>query len=197
MTVWKFKPYADAKHAGQRESGEGLSLRVSGGLVWRCEPLLEWTRVAVRNLVVEHAAFGRAPAPVVCGKVGLNAVRSKRLFGWVLSEILFLTLPAAPAGKMPAYQLERGKRICIALTKNMPERAVKINKKESLFTMESGSLKEELSLKYHSFLVCVTSTIREISYFDYREHSSHIEISSCAFKKREENFSLSSNSPSQ
>ena len=79
----------------------------------------------------------------------------------------------------------------------MPERAVKINKKESLFTMESGSLKEELSLKYHSFLVCVTSTIREISYFDYREHSSHIEISSCAFKKREENFSLPSNSPSQ
>lgn len=30
MTVWKFKPYADAKHAGQRESGEGLSLRVLG-----------------------------------------------------------------------------------------------------------------------------------------------------------------------
>ena len=146
--------------------GEGLSLRVSGGPVWSvdlCWSAPEWQSGTWWRNMQPSGALQHLWSP---WEGGAEPGQEQALV-WMGALGDPVPDPAcSPSGKNACLPTERGKRVCIALTKNMPESAVKINKKESLCTMESGSLKEELSLKYHSFLACVTSTIREISYFD-------------------------------
>lgn len=81
---------------------------------------------------------GRTPAPVISvGRVGLNPIRSKRSV-WIGALRDPVPDPAcSPSGKTPAYQVRGESARLYSVDKKICQRAVKINKKESLFTMES------------------------------------------------------------
>ena len=71
-----------------------------------------WTGVAVRNLVVACSLWARSSTCGLCGKVGLNPVRSKRsVWLGVLGDPV--PDPAwSPSGKNTCLPSERGKSIC-------------------------------------------------------------------------------------